>query len=107
MQPATGEQADIFAFLRSAGTWGIETVRVEVIETHCAVVFMAGDTALKVKRSARLPYLDFSTLEARHRFCLREIEINRPHAPQIYRDVVPITRDGRRPPDRERKRRSC
>jgi uncharacterized protein len=86
------DQAEVIAFLR-AGTWASPGDQVEAIETHGALVFMAGESALKVKRAVRLPYLDFSTLHARHHFCERELAINRPHAPQIYLDVVPITRD--------------
>jgi aminoglycoside phosphotransferase family enzyme/predicted kinase len=36
--------------------------------------------------------LDFSSLEARAHFCQRELELNQPAAPGIYRDVVAITR---------------
>jgi uncharacterized protein len=91
MQEAN-EQADVIAFLRT-GDWAIPAGGVEVIETHGALVFMAGETALKIKRAVLLPYLDFSTLELRRLVCERELAINRPLAPQIYLDVVPITRD--------------
>jgi aminoglycoside phosphotransferase family enzyme/predicted kinase len=40
----------------------------------------------------RLPFLDFSSLEQRHRAALRELELNAPHAPGLYRDAMPITR---------------
>ena len=36
--------------------------------------------------------MDFSTLEKRCAASLREVEINRPQAPEIYIDAVPITR---------------
>lgn len=62
------------------------------IDTHCAAVFLAGDYAYKLKRAVKLPYLDFSTLEARRKFCEREMEINRLTAPDIYLRVVPIVR---------------
>jgi aminoglycoside phosphotransferase family enzyme/predicted kinase len=41
--------------------------------------------------------MDFSTLELRRRACVREVEVNRPNAPELYLGVVPITRaaDGR------------
>ena len=62
------------------------------IDTHAAVIFLAGCFAYKIKRAVRLPYLDFSTLEKRGDFCRREIEINRITAPDIYLGVVPIVR---------------
>lgn len=64
---------------------------VAIIETHCARVFLAGDEALKVKKRVRMPFLDFTTLEARRRACHREVELNKPFAPNIYLGVTPIT----------------
>ena len=94
---AEAEQTEVRAFLRQPAAWSGSPPSVDVIETHGALIFMAGDDVLKVKRAVRLPYLDFSTLDARRRFLLREIEINAPHALDLYRDVVAITRetDGR------------
>jgi hypothetical protein len=67
---------------------------VKRIDTHAAVVFLAGGYAYKIKRAVRLPYLDFSTLEKRREVCEREVEINRNTAPDIYLGVVPIVRLG-------------
>jgi aminoglycoside phosphotransferase family enzyme/predicted kinase len=61
------------------------------IDTHAASVFLEGRRALKVKRAVRFPFLDYSTLAKRKAACEEEIRINRPLAPQIYRDVVAIT----------------
>ncbi|MBB4304113.1 hypothetical protein GGD81_003169 [Rhodobium orientis] len=85
------DQGEIVAFLQDPKTYGISQA-VRRIDTHAAMVFLAGDQVLKIKRAVRYPYLDFSTLEKRHRACLREIEVNRDNAPEIYRDVVAITR---------------
>ena len=65
---------------------------VERIDTHGAIVFLAGDRALKIKRAVKLAYLDFSTLAKRRRACEREVEINRITAPGIYLRTVTITR---------------
>jgi aminoglycoside phosphotransferase family enzyme len=90
-------QAEVIAFLSRPESHGTSGAQVDVIETHGALVFLAGDTALKIKRAVHLAYLDFSTLAKREAVCRKEIEINRPNAPDIYRDVVAITReaDGR------------
>lgn len=92
-----GVQAEVLAFLRKSEAWPGRPAAVETVETHGAVVFLAGAEALKIKRAVKLPYLDFSTLEARRRFSERELQLNRPHAPDIYLGVVPVTReaDGR------------
>ena len=87
------DQSEVLAFLASGVTWPGLSAKVDVIETHGACIFLAGEEALKVKRAVRLPYLDFSSLEARRRYCQREIELNRPHAPEIYLGVAPITRE--------------
>ncbi|MGA7324489.1 MAG: AAA family ATPase [Rhodomicrobium sp.] len=62
------------------------------IETHAAVVFLAGDRAYKLKRAVKLPYLDFTALEKRHHVLLHELEINSKISPELYIEVVPITR---------------
>jgi aminoglycoside phosphotransferase family enzyme/predicted kinase len=68
---------------------------VSRIETHGAMVFLAGERALKIKRAVRLPYLDFSTLERRHAACAAEMRLNQPGAPQIYRRLVPLVQTPR------------
>jgi hypothetical protein len=55
-----------------------------VRETHSAVVVLLGDRAYKVKKPVDLGFLDFTTMEARRRACLREIELNRRLAPDVY-----------------------
>jgi uncharacterized protein len=65
---------------------------VKRIDTHAAVIFLAGTRALKVKRAVRFPFLDYSTLDKRKQACAAELRINRPFASQIYRRMVPITR---------------
>jgi uncharacterized protein len=64
------------------------------IDTHCSVVFLGGERALKVKRAIRLPFLDYSTLEKRKRACEEELSVNAANAPELYRRVVAITRNG-------------
>jgi len=63
-----------------------------VLETHISRVLLAGPYAFKLKRPVRLPYLDFSTPEARLHACQREFDLNRVNAPQLYLSVCRITR---------------
>ncbi|MGI9402988.1 MAG: AAA family ATPase [Hyphomicrobium sp.] len=93
--PAAASEAEVAALLSNPATYPGRLDRVDVIETHIARVFLAGGEAYKVKKHVRLPFLDFSTLEQRHRATLREVELNQPHAPAIYIGLVPITRDAR------------
>jgi aminoglycoside phosphotransferase family enzyme/predicted kinase len=62
------------------------------VETHISLVFLGPDTVWKLKKAVRLSFLDFSSLAQRRRFCLRELELNGPAAPGLYRDVVPVVR---------------
>jgi hypothetical protein len=86
----TEDQADVIAFLAAPATHG--TVTVDRIDTHSAIVFLAGERAYKLKRAVRFDYLDFSTGERRRAMCDAEVRLNRRTAPDIYRRVVPITR---------------
>src|SRR5215469_6131378 len=88
---ASDSQADIFAFLADPATHGGGAVKR--IDTHAAAVFLAGPRVYKVKRAVRYPFLDFSSLEKRKTACEAELRVNRPYAPQLYRGVVPITRE--------------
>ena len=82
---APPEQAEAAAFLQHlAGS--------PPVETHISLVFVSPDTVWKLKKAVRLAFLDFTDLEARHRFTLRELELNQPAAPGLYRDVVPLVR---------------
>src|SRR5437660_8516190 len=60
------------------------------IDTHGAVVFLAGDRAYKLKRAVKFPYMDFSTIERRRVLCEAEVEINRRLAPEIYIGVEEV-----------------
>ena len=61
------------------------------IETHISYVLLTGTHAYKIKKAVALPFLDFTTLAARRRYCDEELRLNRRLAPQLYLDVVPIT----------------
>ncbi|MEZ5901498.1 MAG: AAA family ATPase [Hyphomicrobiaceae bacterium] len=90
-------QDEIFAYLSNPKNWPEKPDKVDVVDTHGARIFLAGDSVMKIKRAVKLPYLDFSTLDLRKRYCLHELAINSPGAGGLYRDVIPITRerDGR------------
>ena len=62
------------------------------IETHISAVFVGTDTVWKLKKAVRMPFLDFSPLEARAHFLRREMALNKPAAPGIYRDIIAVIR---------------
>ncbi len=67
---------------------------VEMVQTQMSFVFLTDDYVYKVKKPVNLGYLDYTTLERRHLFCQREVELNRRLCPEAYLGVVPIRRKG-------------
>jgi aminoglycoside phosphotransferase family enzyme/predicted kinase len=67
---------------------------VEVRQTHQSVVFLAGEHAWKLKKPARLDFMDFTMLPAREQDCHEEVRLNSRLAPGIYQGVVPVCRWG-------------
>lgn len=97
MGAQVADQDEIFAFLAKPSTYGLDDTAknsIKRIDTHGAVVFLAGPDAYKVKRAVFFPFMDFSTLEKRHGASENEILVNRPNAPDIYLEVLPIRRTG-------------
>lgn len=85
-----GDQQAVIAFLSDPRSHqGAEITR---IDTHGAVVILAGERAYKLKRAVLFPYMDFSTLARRRQACEAEFAINRKTAPSLYLGVKPITR---------------
>jgi uncharacterized protein len=95
--PDDGLQDATIRFLGDRASYSPAPDTVERLETHGAIVFLADDLTYKIKKAVHFDYMNFSTLELRRRVCLRELEINKPHAPDIYIDVVAVNRaaDGR------------
>lgn len=93
---APDDQQDAIAFLSDPASFGPGVDRVDVIETHISVVFLAGDRAYKLKRAVQYPYLDFSTEAKRRAACDAEVILNRRTAPDLYLEVRGIgrTEDG-------------
>ena len=63
---------------------------VRLVETHISWVLLADALAYKLKKPVRLPFLDFTTLAVRRRFCEEELRLNRRLAPALYLDVVDV-----------------
>ncbi len=85
------DQSGVLDYLSRPEAHGISSEPVR-INTHAAIVFLAGSYAYKMKRAVRFPFLDYSTLEKRRRACEAELELNQSNAPEIYIDIVPVVR---------------
>ena len=65
--------------------------RIELVQTQMSFVFLTDNYVYKVKKPVNLGYLDYTTLDKRHFYCQKEVELNRRLCPDAYLGVVPIT----------------
>lgn len=93
MADADSSQDDVIGLLTDPATHGLGPGEVKRIDTHAAVVFLAGPRAYKIKRAVKYPYLDFSTLDKRKAAIEAEIEANKPFSPELYEGMAAVTRD--------------
>ena len=91
---STPADASLIELLLQPDAYPHPVNKVELIETHISWVLLAGDYVYKIKKPLDLGFLDFHTLERRRFFCEEEIRLNKPWAPDIYIDVLPITLSG-------------
>ena len=80
------DQSETVAFLEA------ELKPERRIDTHGAVVFLCRESAYKLKRAVKFPYMDFSTESRRAAMCAAEIDVNRRSAPEIYLGIAPVLR---------------
>jgi aminoglycoside phosphotransferase family enzyme/predicted kinase len=66
------------------GSWA------DVVETHTAALFFAGDRVYKVKKPIRFDFLDLTSRDARRRACEAEVALNSRLAPDVYLGVANI-----------------
>jgi len=71
-----------------------EVKNIRHLQTHISHVFLTGKFAYKIKKPVNFGFLDFTTLEKRKFYCEKELELNRRLSPEIYLEVVSITKDG-------------
>src|SRR5438874_7904370 len=81
---------ELIRFLESTASYPHGPPAVRSIQTHISWVFVASPFVFKVKKPVNLGFADFSTLENRHHFCQREVELNRRLCPEVYLGVIPI-----------------
>lgn len=65
---------------------------IELIQTHASFVLLTGDYAYKLKKPVKFSFLDFSTLDKRQHFLNEELRMNKLIAPEIYVEVLSITK---------------
>jgi len=85
----------IDAAMQRAATYRHPAGRIERIETHISVVYLVGRFAYKIMKRVNPGFADFTRLDVRRRCCQQELRLNRPLAPGLYLEVVPVTAKGR------------
>lgn len=80
----------LLTFLLNPDSYPHHPRQVDLIQTHTAYILRATPFVYKVKKPVNFGFLDFTTLEQRHYFCMREVELNRRLCPDLYLGVIPI-----------------
>jgi len=70
-----------------------ERTRHEFIQTHISYLLMTVDRVYKIRKAVRFPFLSFATRAERNQDCLREVQLNRRLAPDVYLGVAPLLQD--------------
>lgn len=82
---------ELLAHLINSAFYPHPVEKVEVRETHISWVFLAGDFAYKLKKPVDFGFLNYTSKEARQKYCQLELELNQRLAPQLYLEVLPLT----------------
>lgn len=80
--------------LQTPSAYPVETRTVELIQTHISWLFLTDSHVFKIKKPVNFGFLDFSTLDLRHFYCLEELRLNRRLCPDIYERVIALRETG-------------
>lgn len=89
---SVGQTAHLINELLRADAFEHPATRIELRETHLSWIVLTGPFAYKIKKPVQFDFIDASTLAQRRGLCMEELRLNRRIAPELYIDVVPITR---------------
>ncbi|NKB81869.1 MAG: AAA family ATPase [Nitrospirales bacterium] len=81
----------LIAALHNPAVYSHAIQPVDVLETHISWVLLTGTVAYKIKKPVNLGFVDFSTVEKRHKACLEELRLNQRLAPDLYLEIMPIS----------------
>lgn len=85
-------QGLLFDHLKDPKFFGPHVTSVQLLQTHISYVALTGTYAYKVKKPVNFGFLDFSTVDKRKFYCEEELRLNKRLCPEMYLDVLPITR---------------
>jgi aminoglycoside phosphotransferase family enzyme/predicted kinase len=82
----------MIADLLSPDRYATFPVDIELLQTHISWVIIAGQQVYKIKKPVDFGFIDYSTLEKRHHYCLEELRLNRRLSRDVYLQVEPIVK---------------
>ncbi len=85
-------QEELLPFLLYPRSYPHQPRQVRLVQTHASSVFIAPPFVYKIKKPVNFGFLNFSTLARRRYFCVREVQLNQRLCPDMYLEVIPITR---------------
>ena len=88
------ELAKLVSQMKQPDFYPHEVKEIEVEQTHASYVFLTGKYAYKIKKSVDFGFLDYSTLAKRKHCIETELELNQKVAPELYLQVIPISKIG-------------
>ncbi len=71
-----------------------QQAKTQLIETAISYILLKGSYAYKIKKTIRLSFLDFSTLEKRKHFCYEELRLNQRLAKDMYVGILAVSKKG-------------
>lgn len=80
----------ILEILQTPSVYPVQTSTVELIQTHVSWLLLTDTHVFKFKKPVNFGFLDFSTLELRHFYCLEELRLNGRLCPDIYEQVLAL-----------------
>ena len=83
---------NLIEYMKKTEFFGKNVRSIKIIQTHISYVFLTGKFAYKIKKPVNYGFLDFSTLEKRKFYCKKELELNKRLCPEIYIEILPITK---------------
>jgi uncharacterized protein len=85
-------QKEIVGALMKPETYDEPPGKIELVQTHISYVFLTKNFVYKVKKAVNFGFLNFETLEKRHFYCEKELQLNRRLCEDMYLEVVSINK---------------
>lgn len=82
-------------FLSAADNFSDRTTRIEIMQTHHALLFFTDQLVYKMKKPIRYGRIDYGSLASRQHACEEELRLNRRLAAKTYLRIVPLVSDWR------------